>query len=238
MFDFTNHTVLITGATGNLAYAVEQKFFQAGAQLALLARSQKKLNDLYSQITKYPDRISTHTVDVTDSDSMDQAVETIMRKFGRIDILINTVGGFRAGDPLQDTSLNDFNLMLELNLQSVFTACKVVLPIMLAQNHGKIINIAARPGLKGIKNGSAYSAAKSGVIRLTESMAAENIYAGININCVLPGTIDTPQNRQSMPDSDYTKWVKPEQIADVILFLSSESGVAINGAAIPVYGMS
>jgi NAD(P)-dependent dehydrogenase (short-subunit alcohol dehydrogenase family) len=128
--------------------------------------------------------------------------------------------------------------MLTLNLQSVFTACKAVIPTMLDQKYGKIINIAARPGLKGIVNGSAYSAAKSGVIRLTESMAAELKFKGINVNCVLPGTIDTPQNRESMPDSDYTRWVKPEQIADVILFLSSDGAVAINGAVIPVYGKS
>lgn len=238
MIDFSNQTVMITGASGNLSAALVRKYFDAGALFVLLARSPEKLRGLYPQISQNPDRFLIEKVDLTNPNSMDQTVINAIQQFGRIDVLLNTVGGYRAGDALHETSLDTLNFMFTLNLESVFTACKAVIPTMLDQNHGKIINIAARPGLKGIANGSAYSAAKSGVIRLTESMAAELKFEGINVNCVLPGTIDTPQNRQSMPDSDFTRWVKPDQIADVILFLTSNRAIAINGAAIPVYGKS
>lgn len=238
MYDFSNQIVMITGATGNLSAALVRKYFDAGANIVLLARSPEKLRELYPQVIQKPDRFLIQKVDVTVPASIDQSVVKVKQQFGRIDILLNTVGGFRAGDALHETSLETLNFMLTLNLQSVFTACKAVIPTMLDQNYGKIINIAARPGLMGSVNGSAYSAAKSGVIRLTESMAAELKFEGINVNCVLPGTIDTPQNRESMPESDYNSWVKPEQIADVIIFLTSESAIAINGAAIPVYGKS
>ena len=109
---------------------------------------------------------------------------------------------------------------------------------MIANNYGKIVNISARPGLRGARNAAAYSASKSAVIRLTESMSSELKHKGINVNCVLPGTIDTPQNRQATPDADFNRWVSPESIADVILFLVSDAASAINGAAIPVYGRS
>jgi NAD(P)-dependent dehydrogenase (short-subunit alcohol dehydrogenase family) len=155
-----------------------------------------------------------------------------------LDILINTVGGYYSGKALHETPLDKLDYMIRLNLYSVFLVCKYVIPSMIDQHFGKIVNIAARPGLKGTSKSAAYSAAKSGVIRLTESMATELIHKGINVNCILPGTIDTPQNRKEMQDAEYNRWVKPEQIADVVLFLTSEEASAINGAAIPVYGRS
>jgi NAD(P)-dependent dehydrogenase (short-subunit alcohol dehydrogenase family) len=164
-------------------------------------------------------------------------VETIKR-LGRIDVLVNAVGGFRAGTPLHETSLETWDFMLNLNARSVFIASRTVIPHMLAQGSGKIVSVAARPGLRGNAKMAAYSVSKSAVIRLTESMAAELKGAGINVNCILPGTIDTPQNRQAMPNADPSRWVKPEALADVILFLASDAAREVHGAALPVYGRS
>jgi NAD(P)-dependent dehydrogenase (short-subunit alcohol dehydrogenase family) len=158
--------------------------------------------------------------------------------FGRIDVLAHTVGGFRAGTPLHETLLATLDFMLNLNAKTVFITNQAVIPHMLRQGAGKIINLAARAGLQGQSNLAAYSASKAAVIRLTESAAAELKQSGINVNCVLPGTIDTPQNREAMPDADFSRWVKPESLADVILFLASDAARDIHGAAVPVYGRS
>lgn len=234
----SNRVVMVTGASGNLGMAVVQKFYAAGAQLILLDRSPEKFLEKSGEIQKTPERYFLQNADVTDPHSMDSVVSKSMDRFGGIHILVNTVGGFRAGTPLHETTLETFNFMFKLNVLSIFNASKAVIPVMIRQKQGSIVNIAARPGLKGTKNSSAYSAAKSGVIRLTESMASELKHQGINVNCIIPGTIDTPQNRSSMPNSDFEKWVKPEQLAEVIVFLTSDKARNINGAAIPVLGRS
>jgi NAD(P)-dependent dehydrogenase (short-subunit alcohol dehydrogenase family) len=129
-------------------------------------------------------------------------------------------------------------MLFNLNARAVFNLSRAVIPILKDAKSGKIIHIAARRGLKGAANEAVYSAAKSAVIRLTESMAQELKFDGINVNCVLPGTIDTPQNRAAMPDADFSRWVDPDAIADVILFLASDAARGITGASIPVYGKS
>lgn len=236
--DFSSRTVLITGASGNLGQAVVKKYYQSGSQLLLFDRNFDSIEHRITEIASSPGRFSFYEVDVNDPDSIEQAVKKILEIYGHLDILINTVGGYYSGKALHETPLDKLDYMIRLNLYSVFLVCKYVIPSMIDQHFGKIVNIAARPGLKGTSKSAAYSAAKSGVIRLTESMATELIHKGINVNCILPGTIDTPQNRKEMQDAEYDRWVKPEQIADVILFLTSEEASAINGAAIPVYGRS
>jgi NAD(P)-dependent dehydrogenase (short-subunit alcohol dehydrogenase family) len=128
--------------------------------------------------------------------------------------------------------------LLNLNARPVFIASRAVVPTMLGQGAGKIVNVAARAALSAASNQGAYAASKSAVVRLTETMAAELRHQGINVNCVLPGTIDTPQNRQSMPKADHSRWVQPEAIADVIVFLASDAAREVNGAVVPVYGRS
>jgi NAD(P)-dependent dehydrogenase (short-subunit alcohol dehydrogenase family) len=127
--------------------------------------------------------------------------------------------------------------MLDLNARSTLVMCKAAIPTMLSQGSGKIVNVAARAGLAGSANHAAYSAAKAAVMRLTESIAAEVREKGLNVNCVLPGTIDTPDNRAAMPKADTNKWVKPESLADVILFLASNAARYIHGVSLPVYGL-
>jgi NAD(P)-dependent dehydrogenase (short-subunit alcohol dehydrogenase family) len=161
-------------------------------------------------------------------------VDETIKHFGRIDVLVNTAGGYRAGTPVHETPIETWDFMLNLNARSVFLTSRAVIPCMLRQKYGKIISVAARAAERGRANMAAYSVSKSAVMRLTESMAAELRDMSINVNCVLPGTIDTPANRQAMPDADYSRWVKPEIVAEVILFLASDSARTLNGVSIPV----
>jgi NAD(P)-dependent dehydrogenase (short-subunit alcohol dehydrogenase family) len=237
-FDFTEQVAVVTGAAGNLGAAVTRAFRDAGAKLALIDHSSDRLPKLFPDLANSADHFFTPTTDVTDSASVAMAVEGIKSHFGRIDILVNTAGGYRAGSPLHETPLSDWEFMLDLNARSVFVMCQAVIPQMLSRRQGRIVNIASRAALGGDAGHAAYSASKAAVIRLTESMDAELKERGVNVNCVLPGIIDTPQNRAAMPGADFSKWVAPEAIADVILFLASDGSRAIHGAAIPVYGLS
>ncbi|MBL8190987.1 MAG: SDR family oxidoreductase [Acidobacteria bacterium] len=233
--EFTNRVVAITGGAGNLGMVVAKAFSNAGAKLALIDRSPGKLAEMFSQSGGH---LIAPPTDVTDPNSVAASVQEIINKLGRIDVLVNTAGGYRAGTPLHETPVGDWDFMLNLNARSVFVMCQTVIPHMLRQGYGKIINTASRAALSGDANHAAYSVSKTAVVRLTESMAGELKDAGLNANCVMPGMIDTPQNRAAMPDADFSKWVAPEAIADVILFLASDGARAINGAAIPVYGRS
>jgi len=238
MSDFSDRVVVVTGTTGNLGTAVARKFMVSGAKMGFLERSPDKIKKIFPETVNAPDQYLVQQVDVTNPDSMEEVANELLRKFGHIDILVNTVGGYRAGAPLHQTPLDTLDFMLNLNTRSVFVSCQAFIPLMIENNYGKIVNISARPGLRGARNAAAYSASKGAVIRLTESMSSELKHKGINVNCVLPGTIDTPQNRQATPDADFNRWVSPESIADVILFLASDFASAIHGAAIPVYGRS
>lgn len=234
--DFTNRIVAISGAAGNLGVSCARVFQAAGAKLVLIDRSSERLPKIFPDFADSTNFLFTPPTDVTNPDSVKAAIDAALKQFGRIDILVNTAGGYLAGTPLHETSLRDWDFMLNLNARSVFVMCQAVIPQMLQQQFGRIINIASRAALGGEANNAAYSVSKTAVVRLTESMAAELKEQGINVNCVMPGMIDTPQNRASMPDADFDRWVVPEAIADVILFLSSDGSRAINGAAIPVYG--
>jgi NAD(P)-dependent dehydrogenase (short-subunit alcohol dehydrogenase family) len=125
---------------------------------------------------------------------------------------------------------------MNLNAKSVFLVCRAVIPHMITQGSGKIVSVAAKSGLQGAAGTSIYNASKSVIIRLTESMSAELKDKGINVNCVLPTIIDNPANREQMPKADFAKWVSPEQMADVLIYLASEAASALHGAAVPVYG--
>ncbi|NPV86991.1 MAG: SDR family oxidoreductase [Anaerolineae bacterium] len=227
---------LITGAGGNLGQASARVFAAAGARLALVEHSLGRLEALFPQWVHNGVHLLLGGVDVGDPPQMQAALERILAHFGRVDVLINTVGGYAAGKPLHEMPLEQWDTMMNLNARTLIVACQAVIPVMLRQKFGRIINISSGAALAGSKNAAAYSAAKSAVIRLTESMAAELKGSGINVNCILPGTIDTPQNRQAMPDADFTRWVQPESLAEVILFLASPAARDITGAALPVPG--
>ncbi|HEX9925441.1 MAG TPA: SDR family NAD(P)-dependent oxidoreductase, partial [Anaerolineae bacterium] len=238
MFDFANQVVLITGASGNLGGAIARSFEQTQAHLALVDRSEDRLRQEFPELADSPDHYLANCADMTQETDVRAAIGGVIERFGRIDVLINAIGGYRAGQPVHETPLETWDFMLNLNARSLFVISQAVAPHMLAQKHGKIVNVSARAALSGGAKMAAYSISKSAVVRLTESMAAELKDDGINVNCILPGTIDTPQNREATPDADFERWVKPEAMADVILFLASDLAQAITGAAVPVYGRS
>ena len=164
--------------------------------------------------------------------------QEVVGKFGRVDILLNIAGGYRGGVDIANTQEKDWDFMMNLNLKSAFFCSKAALSYMMKQNYGKIVSVASRTAVEKRfrnKNG-AYAVSKAGVLVLTETIAEEVRKYDINVNCVLPSTIDTPDNRRNMPEADFSKWVKPEDIADVILFLVSEDSKVTSGAGVPVYG--
>ncbi len=236
MFDFSNRIVMVTGAAGNLGNVVARAFERAGARLALVDRAADRLGKIYPELANSSEHFLAAGVDLIDERALERMVGETLDRLGRIDILVSTAGGYAAGTPLHETSLVTWDLMLNINARSVFVVSRAVIPHMLRQGSGKIINIASRAALSGDARAGAYSASKSAVVRLTESMAAELKESGINVNCVLPGIINTPPNRQAMPAADHSRWVEPEALTDVILFLASEGARAIHGAALPVYG--
>jgi NAD(P)-dependent dehydrogenase (short-subunit alcohol dehydrogenase family) len=165
-------------------------------------------------------------------------VDQVRQRFGRIDVLCNLAGGFRMGAPVHETSDKDWDFLFNLNARTVLNMAKAVVPGMIKSGGGKIVNVGAYAAQKGAARMGAYIASKSAVIRLTETMAAELREQNINVNCVLPTIIDTPENRAAMPDADPRKWVAPQDLAAVVLFLASDAARAIHGAAIPVTGLS
>jgi NAD(P)-dependent dehydrogenase (short-subunit alcohol dehydrogenase family) len=238
MFDFSDQVALVTGASGNLGGGVAQALQRAGARLVLFDRSSGKLAGLFPLLAGSERHLLADGVDATDAEAMARLAESAAGRFGRIDILVNTVGGYRAGTPLHETPLETWDFMMSLNARTVWNGCRAVIPYMIENGGGKIVSVAARAALAGTANAAAYNASKSAVVRLTESMAAELKEHNINVNCVLPSAIDTPQNRQATPNADFSKWIAVEDLASVILFLCSDAARAIQGAAIPVYGRS
>lgn len=236
MFDFTDRVVIVTGAAGNLGAAVARAFQACGARLVLVDRSPDRLSPLFPDLAASTDHILATSIDLADESAVGAMVQETLARFGRIDVLINAAGGYRAGTPVHEMPLETWDFMFSLNAQTVLIASSAVVPTMLQQGAGSIINVSSRAALHGGKRAAAYSASKAAVARLTESMSAELKEAGINVNCILPGTIDTPQNREAMPKADTSRWVAPEALADVILFLASDAARAIHGASIPVYG--
>jgi len=235
-FDLSNQVVVVTGAAGNLGQSVARAFFSAGACLVPVDRSPNRLAEIFPEWTGSDQVLFANEVDLTQPEQVEGMVNMAMDRFGRIDVLANIAGGFGFGSPVHESSLDIWQHMMSINLHTALITSQAVARRMVEQGKGKIINVGARAGLQGGARMAAYSSSKAAIIRLTESMAAELKGNGINVNCVLPSTIDTPDNRRSMPKADPSKWVAPDALADVILFLASDAARAIQGAAIPVYG--
>lgn len=234
MSDLSGKVAVVTGASGNLGRAVAAAFESAGARLALVDRSEEALGNIYGV---GPTRFGV-VADLTDEASVSAAVGAIAAHYGRIDILANIAGGFRMGPPVHETPVETWDLMMNMNARTVFLTARAVIPSMLANGWGRIINVSARAAVQPKGWMVPYCVSKAAVITLTEGLAAEHRSDGITVNCVLPGTIDTPHNRADMPDADWSQWVPPAALADVILFLASDAARAVNGTAVPVYGAS
>lgn len=237
MTEFANKTVVVTGAAGNLGQAVARKFATAGAHLALIDLNAEGLEQTVNGLTGQASA-KAYPTNLIDPSSVNAAMDAIVDEFQRIDVLANIAGGFTMGPLIQDTEDRDWDFMMNLNARSVFNTTRHAIPSMLDNGGGRIINVSARAAESGKGRMGPYCASKAAVLTLTESLAAENRFDNINVNCILPGTVDTPQNREAMADADFSKWVPPDALADVVMFLASEASRCITGAAIPVYGQS
>ena len=227
--------VIITGATGNVGQATAVACYQNGANIALTGRKMAALEETFADWGQ-DEKVFLITADLMDEESVSGMVAQVAERFNRIDALVNVAGGYKAGTPVHELSLRDWEFMFNLNARSVFFTSRAVVPHMLAQRSGRIVNIASRAALAGKAKMAAYSVAKTAVVRLTESMSAELRSQGINVNCIIPDTIDTPENRQAMPQANFSKWITPSEIANVIVYLLSDASGNIQGASVPVFG--
>ncbi|CAK0775379.1 SDR family oxidoreductase [Gammaproteobacteria bacterium] len=234
MFGFADKVVMITGAGGNLGRATGEAFRSCGAYLSLIGRNRGQLEWSW----KTTEGILLLGADITNETEVAATVEEAIAHYGRIDVLANLAGAFVMGPPIHETSVDTWDAMLGINARSTFLMSRAVIPHMLKQGSGKIINVSARAALQGKANMGPYCVSKAAVLTLTETLSAETRGRGINVNCILPGTIDTPENRSAMPNADFSKWVLPAALADVVLFLASDAARAIHGVALPVYGES
>jgi len=232
---FNNRTVLVTGAAGNLGRVVANAFAERGAKLVLVDLRREHLERAFGA---EDERRLLAPTNLLDQDEVHATVKKAIQRFKRIDVLCNLAGGFRMGQPVHETPDETWNFLFDINARTVLHAVRAVVPGMIESGGGKIVNVGAYAAQKGVAQMGAYVAAKSAVIRLTEAMAAELREQNINVNCVLPTVIDTPENRKAMPKADPRRWVAPEDLASAILFLASDDARAIHGAALPVTGLS
>ena len=227
--------VLVTGAAGGLGSAVCHFFKKMDAKVIAVDLELSLLETVFGSDKE---DFFLFSADLTERDQTRSVFERILIDHDRIDIVCNIAGGFSMGEPVHEMSVSKWDFLFDLNLKSILHTSSVLVPNMIKNGGGKIVNVGARAALSGVSNMGAYTASKSAVIRITESMAAELRNENINVNCILPGVINTPTNREQMPDADFSSWVDPSQIAEVIGFLCSEKSISVNGASVPVYGRS
>lgn len=235
--ELNGKVAVLSGAAGNLGIAVIRRFHAENVRLILLDRDEDALRGKLRNEGINDNAVTIGVVDLMNKAAVDEFIDKAASGQGGIDILVNIAGGFKPGLPVHEMDENLWDYLLGLNAKTTFLLSAAVARHMIAAKQGgRIVNVAARGGLKGEASMSAYSASKSAVLRLTESMSAELISHGVTVNAVLPSIIDTPPNRSAMPDADFNKWVSPDSLANVIAFLASDSARDITGAALPVYG--
>jgi len=231
---FAEKSELIAGGTGALGRAIALAFLDESANVVVTYRRQEE----FAAFNKAADGLSLegHQVDVTDEAAVRRLAEGLLAGRRRVDVLVNAVGGYAGGKSLWETDSKTFDQMLSLNLRSGFVLCRVIVPLMLKQGSGSIVNVSSRTAFDHAAGAAAYAASKAAAVAMIDSLAADLKGKGVRVNSVLPGIIDTEANRMAMPKADFTKWPKPEEIARVILFLCSDEAALIHGAAVPVYG--
>jgi NAD(P)-dependent dehydrogenase (short-subunit alcohol dehydrogenase family) len=235
---FEGKVVLVAGGTGGLGRAVTLAFLPEGAKVVVTYRAQEEFDALKKAAGTSVSGLEGHQVDVTEEAAVRQLIEKIVGKYRRLDALVNTVGGYAGGTKLWELETKVFDQMLALNLRSGYALVRAAVRAMLKEGRGAIVNVAAKAAVDHGAGAAAYAASKSAAVALLDSLAADLKGSGVRVNTILPSIIDTEANRKAMPQADFAKWPKPEDIARVILFLSSDDAKVIHGAAIPVYGDS
>jgi NAD(P)-dependent dehydrogenase (short-subunit alcohol dehydrogenase family) len=223
---------IVAGGTGALGQSVTSRLVSAGATVCIPYVVPAELDTLKTRLGTAAKELYAQHADVTSESGFDGFLRGVLDTHRRVDILVNGVGGFTGGD-LASTSLADWDRMLALNLRSAVVGCRAVLPAMTAAGFGRIVNISSRAVLPPAGGFIAYTVAKAGVVTLTQALARE-LPRGITVNAVLPSTMDTPANRQAMPDADRSGWVSTEAVAEVIAYLASDGAAMVSGVAVPV----
>ncbi len=219
--------IVVTGALGALGRVVAEEVLARGARVACIDHAP-------TQVPATADSLELGGVDLTDAVQAGQAISAAASHFGRLDALVNIAGGF-AFETVTDGDPTTWQRMYALNVMTALNASRAAIPHLMASPAGRIVNVGAMGALQAGSGMGAYAASKAGVHRLTEALAAE-LKGKITVNAVLPSIIDTAANRASMPKSDFAKWVRPNELADVILFLASDAASAVTGALLPVTG--
>ncbi len=221
--------VLVTGANGGLGLCVTQAFLDAGATVIGTSRKIQQSDFSSPSFTAIPAEIST-------PDGARVLVDQVVARFGKIDVVAHTVGGFAGGKSIAETDDATFQKMFDLNLNSAFYLLRAALPAMRTTGNGRIVAIGSRAAVDPGPGVGAYSASKAALVSLIRTVAAENKDAGITANVILPGTMDTPTNRKAIPNADVSKWVQPANVASLVVWLAGAAGGDVNGAVIPIYG--
>ncbi len=227
--------VIIAGASGGLGPAIVKAYYAFGDNVVLAGQSMDGLQAVKTELNLDNERSLLVAGDQTSPNDVKDLVNKANERFGSIDVLVNVTGGFRAGT-VESTEPKSWDFMIALNLNAAFYAANAVLPSMIDQGRGKLIFISAKPGESFTGGVTAYSVSKAALNAMIKNMAAEISGRGVTANAVAPATLDTPANREAMPNADTSKWVTPEALANVITFLSSDAADDINGAIVPVYG--
>jgi len=233
---FSGKVALVAGGTGGLGGAVSLAFLEEGAKVVATYRKEQEFAALKSAAGANASALEGQLVDITDELATAKFVANVVSRHGRLDAVVNAIGGYAGGIKLWDLDTKTVDAMFSLNLRSGYSLARAVLPPMLKQRYGSIVNVAAKAAVDHGAGAAAYAASKAAAVALMDSLAADTKGTGIRVNSILPSIIDTPINRQAMPGADFASWPKPQDIAQVILFLCSDAAKTIHGAAIPVYG--
>jgi NAD(P)-dependent dehydrogenase (short-subunit alcohol dehydrogenase family) len=229
---------LVAGGTGGLGRAVSLAFLDEDYEVAVTYQRREEWDALQAAAGAKKSDLQGFSLDVTEETGVKNLIESVVTKYGHLDALVNTVGGYAGGIKLWELDANVFDRMLALNLRSGFVLCRATVPVMLRQGSGAIVNVAAKAAFDHAAGASAYAASKAAALAMMDSLAADLKGSGVRVNSILPSIIDTEANRKAMPGSDFARWPKPADIARVILFLCSEDAKVVHGAAVPVYGAS
>jgi NAD(P)-dependent dehydrogenase (short-subunit alcohol dehydrogenase family) len=236
--DFSEQVAVVAGGTGGLGKAVSLAFLREGAKTVVTYRKEEEFLALKDAGGSNRSFLQGYPIDVTDESASAELISRIVVDHGKLDALVNTVGGYAGGTKLWDLNATVLEQMLALNLRSGFVLSRAVLPAMLRAGHGSIVNVAAKAALDHGAGAGAYAASKAAAVALMDSLAGDCKGTGVRVNSILPSIIDTAANRKAMPGADFATWPKPEDIATVVLFLCSDKARTIHGASIPVYGNS
>jgi NAD(P)-dependent dehydrogenase (short-subunit alcohol dehydrogenase family) len=222
---------LVAGGTGGLGQAVSLGLLERDYTVGVTYRRSEEWDALQGAVGAKKSQLEGYRVDVTDETAVAGLIESLEGKHGRLDALINTVGGYAGGIRLWELDAEVFEQMLALNLRSGFVLCRAVVPVMLKQGYGSIVNVASKAAFDHAAGAAAYAASKAAAIAMMDSLAADLKGTGVRVNSIVPSIIDTEANRKAMPKADFAKWPKPDDIARVILFLCGDDAKVVHGAS-------